>query len=113
SEALAVPLDLAEIESVPAAARMVLDHWDRIATLVKTPGHCPSRPPWAMPPFEDLPAAEWRPFLRAHTEGPYAAIQAVLPSMRALGWGRIVNVSPGVAVDGVPGAGPSAAAKAA
>ena len=39
-------------------------------------------------------------------------MQAVLPSMRARGWGRIVNVSSGVAVDGVPGTGPYAAAKA-
>jgi 3-oxoacyl-[acyl-carrier protein] reductase len=33
--------------------------------------------------------------------------------MRARGWGRIVNVSSGVAVDGVPGTGPYGAAKAA
>lgn len=113
SQALVVPLDLAEIESVQAAARAVLDRWGRIDILVNNAVQWPSRPPWETPPFEDLPAAEWRPFLRAHTEGPYAAIQAVLPSMRAQGWGRIVNVSSGVAVDGVPGAGPYAAAKAA
>jgi 3-oxoacyl-[acyl-carrier protein] reductase len=113
SEALAVPLDLAEIDSVRAAVRAVLDRWGRIDILVNNAVQWPSRRPWEMPPFEDLPAAEWRPFLRAHTEGPYAAIQAVLPSMRALGWGRIVNVSSGVAVDGVPGTGPYAAAKAA
>jgi 3-oxoacyl-[acyl-carrier protein] reductase len=50
--------------------------------------------------------------LRANTEGPYAAIQAAVRSMRARGWGRIVNVSSGIAVDGLPGAGPYAFAKA-
>jgi 3-oxoacyl-[acyl-carrier protein] reductase len=62
---------------------------------------------------QELPADEWRAFLRANAEGPYAAIQAVLPSMRARGWGRTVNVSSGIAVDGLPGSGPYAAAKAA
>jgi 3-oxoacyl-[acyl-carrier protein] reductase len=39
-------------------------------------------------------------------------IRAVLPAMRARTWGRIVNVSSGIAVDGFPGAGPYATAKA-
>src|SRR5207247_1844223 len=55
----------------------------------------------------------WRPVFEANLEGHYAAIQAVLPSMRARGWGRIVNVSSAIAVDGLPGAGPYGAAKAA
>src|SRR5262249_61278070 len=62
---------------------------------------------------EALPADEWQDLLRVNIEGAYAATQAAVPSMRSRGWGRIVNVSSGVAVDGVPGTGPYAAAKAA
>jgi NAD(P)-dependent dehydrogenase (short-subunit alcohol dehydrogenase family) len=111
-QALAVALELASVDSVQAAARTVLDAWGRIDVLVNNAVQWPSRPPWQAPPFEELPSEEWRAQLRVNTEGPYAAIQAVLPSMRARGWGRIVNVSSGVAVDGVPGTGPYAAAKA-
>jgi NAD(P)-dependent dehydrogenase (short-subunit alcohol dehydrogenase family) len=110
---LAVPLDLASIDPVHAAARAVLERWGRVDVLVNNAVQWGSRLPWSMPLFEELPPEEWRGLLRANTEGAYAAIQAVLPAMRARRWGRIVNVSSGVAVDGVPGAGPYAAAKAA
>jgi 3-oxoacyl-[acyl-carrier protein] reductase len=51
--------------------------------------------------------------LRVNIEGTYAVLHAAVPFMRSRGWGRIVNVSSVVAVDGAPGAGPYAAAKAA
>ncbi len=66
-----------------------------------------------MPPFEREPPEQWRTYLRLNFEGPYAAIQAVLPAMRERGWGRIVNISSGIAVDGLPGSAPYGAAKAA
>ncbi len=69
--------------------------------------------PWEAPLFEDRPESSWRPVLEANVEGHYHAIQRVLPSMRARSWGRIVNVSSTVAADGLSGAGPYSAAKAA
>ncbi|KYF93757.1 hypothetical protein BE20_08435 [Sorangium cellulosum] len=63
--------------------------------------------------FEDIPLEEWQGTLHDNVDGAFAAIQAAVPSMRARGWGRIVNVSSGVALDGVVGAGPYAAAKSA
>jgi 3-oxoacyl-[acyl-carrier protein] reductase len=113
SEALAVALDLASIESIHAAARSVLERWGHIDILVNNAVQWGNRLPWNVPPFEELPPEEWRALLRENTEGAYAAIQAVVPSMRERSWGRIVNVSSGVAVDGLPGSGPYAAAKAA
>jgi 3-oxoacyl-[acyl-carrier protein] reductase len=112
-EGLVVRLDLASIESIHEAAQRVLERWGRIDILVNNAVHWGDRPLSNMPPFEDLPPEEWGVFLRANTEGHYAAIQAVLPSMRAGRWGRIVNISSGVAADGLPGTGPYAAAKAA
>lgn len=50
--------------------------------------------------------------IRTTLEGAYVAIQAVVPVMRAQGWGRIVNISSNVAEDGLPGASAYAAAKA-
>ena len=62
---------------------------------------------------EDMPLDEWQGVFRGNVEGAYAAIQAALPPMRAQKWGRIVNVSSGVALDGVTGQGPYGAAKSA
>jgi 3-oxoacyl-[acyl-carrier protein] reductase len=111
-EAVAVPLDLAAPETIVAAARAVLERWGRIDALVNNAVMWGERRPWDAPPFEQLPADEWRDLFRANAEGPIAAIQAVLPAMRSQRWGRVVNVSSGVAVDGVPGGGAYGAAKA-
>ena len=112
-DAVAVPFDLDSIASISACVDTVLARWGRIEVLLNNAVRWGERGPWEMPEFEKFPPDEWRPVLRANTEGTYAAIQSVLPSMRARVWGRIVNVSSGVAVDGLPGAGPYAAAKAA
>lgn len=112
-EAFAVRLDLAQPSSIHAAVDSVLSRWGQVDVLVNNAVQWPSRPPWAAGPFEDVAFEEWSGVFRANSEGAYTAIQAVVPSMRARGWGRIVNVSSGIAVDGFVGAGPYAAAKAA
>ena len=42
---------------------------------------------------EDLAEAEWRRVLDVNLTGPFLCSKAVLPHMRAKGWGRIVNVA--------------------
>jgi 3-oxoacyl-[acyl-carrier protein] reductase len=112
-EALAVPLDLASDRSIHAAVHAALERWGRVDILVNNAIYWGDRRPWETPPFEQEPSEQWLPYLRLNSEGPYAAIQAVVPSMRERGWGRIVNVSSGIAVDGLPGSAPYGAAKAA
>lgn len=111
-EALAVRLDVASPESIHAATDAVVERWGRIDALVNNAVQWGTRLPFNIPPFEEIPIDEWRGLLRANIEGAYVATQAVLPSMRKSGGGRIVNVSSGIAVDGFVGAGPYAAAKA-
>jgi 3-oxoacyl-[acyl-carrier protein] reductase len=113
AEALAVRLDLTSPETIHGAVEAVLTRWGRIDVLINNAVQWGTRLPFDMPPFERIPIDEWRNLLRANVEGAYTAIQAVLPSMRERSWGRIVNVSSGIAVDGLAGAGPYAAAKAA
>ncbi|NUP12518.1 MAG: SDR family oxidoreductase [Polyangiaceae bacterium] len=112
-EAIALELDLGSAESIHTAVAAVVARWGGIDVLVNNAVQWGTRLPWNMPPFEELPGDEWRALFRANAEGAYTAIQAVLPTMRARGWGRIVNVSSAIAVDGMAGAGPYAAAKAA
>ena len=111
--AIAVPLDLGSPESILAAVGLVVERCGGIDVLVNNAVEWGARPPWQVPPFEEVPPQEWRDTLRANVEGTYAVLQAVVPSMRSRGWGRIVTLSSIVAVDGAPGAGPYAAAKAA
>jgi NAD(P)-dependent dehydrogenase (short-subunit alcohol dehydrogenase family) len=113
SEAYALKLDLTSMKSIKSAVAAVVRRWGRVDVLVNNAVQWGTRPPWKAPLFEQWPPDEWKASLRANTEGPYAAIQAVLPSMRKQKWGRIINISSGVAVDGLPGSGPYAAAKAA
>lgn len=112
-DAFAVALDLGSTASVRAGFAAVMERWGRIDVVINNAVQWGSRPPWEAPRFEDVPADEWQPVLRANIEGHYAAIQAAVPAMRERQWGRIVNVSSAVVVDGLPGAGAYASAKAA
>jgi 3-oxoacyl-[acyl-carrier protein] reductase len=113
TDAVAACLDLGARESIFAAIQVALDRWGRIDVLVNNAVQWATRGPFEAPPFEEVEPDHWRPLLEVNVEGHYSAIQAVLPAMRARSWGRIVNVSSAIAVDGLPGAGPYAAAKAA
>ena len=109
----AVPLDLSDPASIRAAVDAVLDRWGRVDVLVSNALDRCGLTLFPPTPFEELPAESWQPFLRANVDGPYAVAQAVVPAMRAQGFGRIVMVSGTSGVDGAPGAAPLTAAKSA
>lgn len=111
-EAVVVPLDLTDDASIAAAVDSVLSCWKRVDVLVNNAVQWGARSVGEAPPFEKLPSDEWRAMLRANLEGHFAVTQAVLPSMRERRWGRIVNVSSGLAVNGMPGSTAYSAAKA-
>src|SRR6266568_5193013 len=53
--------------------------------------------------FESAPVERMRQSLEANLLGHYLMARAVIGSMRASGWGRIVNISTGLVEDGNPG----------
>lgn len=53
--------------------------------------------PFSMTPFAEMPEEEWVRIWDANVKTAYLAVQAVVPGMRAAGWGRIVNLSAGSA----------------
>jgi NAD(P)-dependent dehydrogenase (short-subunit alcohol dehydrogenase family) len=113
-EALAIEMELSSPASVKGAVDAVIARFGQIDILVNNAVRWSSvKLPWEAPRFEDIALSEWQGVVHDNIDGAIAAIQAALPSMRARGWGRIVNVSSGVALDGVVGAGPYGAAKAA
>ena len=108
--AMAVPLDLADGASIRAAVAAVLDRWGRVDLLVGNALDTVGLTLWPPTPFEEQSAAT---FFRANVDGPFAVAQAVVPAMRAQGFGRIVLISGTSGTDGQPYAALLSSAKAA
>jgi NAD(P)-dependent dehydrogenase (short-subunit alcohol dehydrogenase family) len=53
-------------------------------------------------PFEAIDPAEWRRVMDVNTLGLFLACRACVPSMKARGHGRIVNLASGAPIKGVP-----------
>ena len=107
---MAVPLDLADPGSIRAAVDTVVERWGRLDLLVGNALDTVGLTLWPPTPFEDQPAGA---FFRANLDGPYAVAQAVVPVMRAQGFGRIVLVSGTSGADGLPFGAALSTAKAA
>ncbi|MGE3247868.1 MAG: SDR family NAD(P)-dependent oxidoreductase, partial [Beijerinckiaceae bacterium] len=54
--------------------------------------------------IEEITEDEWDRFMAVHVRGTFFATQAVLPAMKAKGYGRIVNISSQWGVAGSPSA---------
>ncbi len=85
--AIPVALDLADAASIEAAVQTVLAKEGRVDALVNNAGY------GSYGAIEDVPLAEARRQFEVNLFGMAQLIQLVLPTMRAQGSGRIVNVS--------------------
>jgi NAD(P)-dependent dehydrogenase (short-subunit alcohol dehydrogenase family) len=112
ADVICLPLDLQDLATVDAVADAVLARWGSIDILVNNAVKWADRMPGQAPRFEDLDRKDWLADIHANVDAAYLFAQRAVPSMRKSGWGRIVNLSSGVALDGVPGASPYATAKA-
>ena len=88
-----VPADLANEERRNRAVAGVLAQ-GRVDILVNNAGTVEP-----IEPTIDLSAADLRLALEINVVAPVALTTAVLPGMLAAGWGRVVNVSSGIAAD--------------
>jgi len=92
----------ADVSSEEDVARMVeetLDRHGRIDVLVNNAGLYASLP---MRPFEEIPPDEWRLVMDVNVASMFLTCRAVVPTMRAQGGGKIVNISSGTPFRGVP-----------
>jgi len=108
-EAMSIRYDLNDDHSMEQAVQAVAGKWGSIHVLVNNDVRWPEPRQLA---FEDVPPESWRQEIRANQEGYYFTIQQALPYIRKSGWGRIVNISSGLAEDGMPGRASYTAAKA-
>lgn len=107
--AVAHEVDVTDEEQVTATVAAVLDRWGRIDALVNNAGG--ALLPTA--PFDTFTRAEWARIIDTNLTAAWLCTAAVAPTMRAAGYGKIVNVSSTtVTRGGPPGMAPYIAAKA-
>jgi 3-oxoacyl-[acyl-carrier protein] reductase len=88
--AIAIETDIASRASVEAMAARALEEFGRIDILVNNAGL------WRRPEdfgLLDCPDDVWNDAWGVNVTGTWLCYQAVIPAMKAQGWGRIINVS--------------------
>src|SRR5437867_2083424 len=84
---LAVPGDIAADGVPDEIVRRTVERFGRVDILVNNAALARSTR------FPELSADEWRQALEVNMTAPFLFIKAVLPAMKAQGYGRIVNIS--------------------
>jgi 3-oxoacyl-[acyl-carrier protein] reductase len=104
-EALAVTADVSHRVQVEQVVQQVLAHWGRVDVLVNNAGIIhPTR-------IEEISDSQWQDTLAVHLSGTFHGIQAVIPTMKSQGGGKIINVAAPSALRGSFGVADYAAAK--
>jgi NAD(P)-dependent dehydrogenase (short-subunit alcohol dehydrogenase family) len=104
---IGVQLDLLDAGSITAAAKLIEEAVGTPYALVHNAGIS------AAGMVEETDIALWQKMFATHVMGPVALTQALLPSMRAAGEGRIVLVASTAGVRGQPATAPYSASKGA
>ncbi len=84
---VAIKADVSVGVEVTAMVETVLKELGDITILVNNAGIAKTRP------VEDINESDWDEHLAVNLKSAFLVTQAVLPRMRSIGWGRIINVS--------------------
>ena len=98
-DGLGVRVDVSREADVKTLAEAVLEKYGRIDALVNNAGIYSSLVP---KPFEQIEVDAWRKVYDVNVLGMFLVTRAVMPAMRAAGYGRIVNIASGTPYKGVP-----------
>ncbi|MFT3718832.1 SDR family NAD(P)-dependent oxidoreductase [Pseudorhodoferax sp.] len=99
-------VDVTDAAAAAWAQAEVMARFGRVDILVNNAGiNGPVAPVW------DYPLDDWARVLAVNLGGVFHGCRAVVPAMRAAGYGRIVNVASIAGKEGVPGIAAYAAAK--
>ena len=102
-----IQVDISDPQSVAAAMAASTKHHSRITQLLNSAGIAGP----AVPTL-DYTAEEWCQVIDINLNGTFYVNQAVLPTMKAQNYGRIVNVASVAGKEGNPNAGAYSASKA-
>lgn len=98
-KSMPVALDIHDRSAVRAMADATMDRFGRIDILINNAALFSALP---YQDFWDIPEDEWDRVIETNVTGTFNCIRAVEGTMRAAGWGRIVNVSSGTVRMGRP-----------
>lgn len=96
-EALPIQVDVREPDQLHAMAAKTRERFGRIDVLVNNAGAL-----WWQPLLE-TPLKRYELVMQVNARAAFVACQEVLPSMIAQGWGHVINVSPPINAEIVPG----------
>lgn len=99
-EALALSTDICEEISTAEMARKTHERFGRIDVLVNNAAMYRGI---VMKPFDEISVAEWDRMMAVNLRGQFLCARAVFPYMKQQGAGKIINISSGVALYGLPG----------
>jgi NAD(P)-dependent dehydrogenase (short-subunit alcohol dehydrogenase family) len=88
--ALAVKTDTGKKEDIDNMVKATLDHFGRIDVLVNNAAAFPAKP---FTKFPDPEPEEWDRLMNVNVRGYYLCTFAVIPTMKAQGKGKIINIS--------------------
>jgi 3-oxoacyl-[acyl-carrier protein] reductase len=98
-DAIAVRTDVADRASVEAMVERALEAFGRIDILVNNAAIF-ATVPMSRSPFDQIEIEEWDRMMAVNLRGTWLASRAVVPHMRARGYGKIINISSGTALKG-------------
>lgn len=105
--AIAVKADVTQFADIEKARDATLKEFGRIDILVNNAGITgPNVTTW------DYPVDAWQSVMRINLDGPFMCCKAVVPSMIAQNYGRIVNIASVAGKEGNPNAPAYSASKA-
>ena len=90
--------DLTDADQVGRLIGDTVSAWGQVDILVNNAGVS-----WASA-IEDMPVDRWRQVLETNIGGAFLAIRAVLPAMKARGYGKIINIASVMGLVGLPAA---------
>src|SRR5918911_1097236 len=100
-QALAVQTDVTSEEALTRMVDQTIARWGRIDVLVNNAAMF-STIPMSRSTFDLIDPAEWDRMMQINLKGVWLACRAVVPVMKEQRYGKIINISSGTALKGVP-----------
>lgn len=99
-QAMGAVCDITDAKAIADFVAGVQDKFGPVTGLVNNAAIFASLRP---KPFEQISSEEFDRVLQVNVRGTFEAIRAVMPGMRAAGYGKIVNIASGTQFKGTPG----------
>ena len=98
-DALPIAVDVTSPEKTREMAETAVKHYGRIDVLVNNAGLYSTL---TKKSFMEIPVEEWDRVMAVNVKGLFLCVQAVYPTMKKQGKGKIVNISSGTVLGGSP-----------